>query len=434
VLGNDGLWLLAIESGFCIRKSKLTPEVFFDLLFYASSLSQNSSLEHLVSRLEKNHGIDIKKQSLDERFSEKTVNFVKSVLKRLIYAQFSDKLIAEGFLPGFNHLRIKDSTSFKVPDNLAANYSGNGGGIAGISIQYEFCLKTGKFLDLTITEASRNDQRDASETVENISENDLVLRDMGYFSQCVFWQIDEANAFFLSRLPSNVTVYDENWEEIDFGKLKDFMTKNKIDRMEKEVFIGETGLPVRLMIGLVPPEVYAERIRRKAKEEKKKGRKTQEKTKLMQNFNLYITNTDDQQLPVEKIMPLYRFRWQVELQFKNWKSLFSIHTLQKMKEDRYITMLYTRLILIVVCLQITNRVQSLITKQGGGNLSYKKALQTLKNNYTDILKVFRVDLKKAAHLLANIYRTLSKNHWRERRNKRENFIENICLFICISEL
>ena len=38
--------------------------------------------------------------------------------------------------------------------------------------------------------------------------------------------------------------------------------------MEKEVFVGEIGLPARLMIGLVPPEVYAERIRRKAMEEK----------------------------------------------------------------------------------------------------------------------------------------------------------------------
>ena len=433
-MGNDELRSLAIESGFRCRESKLTPALFFDLLFYASSLSQNSSLEHLISRLESVHGIEMKKQSLNDRFTKKAVNFVKSVLSCLIRAQFSDMLIFEGFLSDFNHVRVKDSTSFKVPDNLAANYSGNGGGLAGISIQYEFDLKTGKFFDLTITEASRNDQSDASETVENISENDLVIRDMGYFSAPVFWQIDEANAFYLSRLPSNVTVYDENREVIDFGKLKDFMTKNKINKIEKEVLIGETGLPVRLMIGLVPPAVYAERIRRKAKEEKKKGRKTQEKTKLMQNFNLFITNTDDRQLPLEKVMHLYRFRWQIELQFKNWKSLFSIHTLQQMKEDRYITMLYTRLILIVVCMQISNRVQSLLSKQGKGILSYTKTLKTLKNSYTDILSIFRSGFEKAVQLLSKIYRTLSKNHWRERRNNRENYIENICLFICISEI
>ena len=86
-MGEDALRNQAIETGFCIRKSKLSPEVFFDLLFFASSRSQNSSLEHLVSHLDSSHGIDIHKQSLDERFTEKTVRFVKSVLSRLIQAQ-----------------------------------------------------------------------------------------------------------------------------------------------------------------------------------------------------------------------------------------------------------------------------------------------------------------------------------------------------------
>jgi len=144
---------------------------------YASSHTKNSSLEHLVSHLDSSHGIDIHKQSLDERFTEKTVRFVKSVLSRLIQAQFSDMLLSGNFLSDFNHVRIKDSTTFKVPDNMKEHYSGNGGGLAGITIQYEFDLKTGKFLDFTITEASRNDQTDSGETSENICENDLVLRD-----------------------------------------------------------------------------------------------------------------------------------------------------------------------------------------------------------------------------------------------------------------
>jgi len=35
-----------------------------DLLFFASSLSHNSNLEHLVSHLESSHGIEFRKQSL----------------------------------------------------------------------------------------------------------------------------------------------------------------------------------------------------------------------------------------------------------------------------------------------------------------------------------------------------------------------------------
>ena len=436
-MGDDALRLLAKETGFSIRDSKLSPEVFFDLLFFASSLSQNSSLERLVSHLDSSHGIDIRKQSLDERFTEKTVDFVKAVLHRLMQAQFSDMLISENFLTDFNHVRIKDSTSFKVPDNLAAHYGGNGGGVAGIKIQSEFDLKTGKFLDLTMTEARRNDETDSSETVENICENDLVLRDMGYFSTSVLRKFDEKNAFYLSRLPASVSVYDENDEKIDFKKIGDSMSKGRIEIMEKQVWIGESRLPVRLAIGLVPDEVYQQRVRRKKKEEKDRGRKTKEKTMQLLHFNLFITNADAEKLPLEKIMPLYRFRWQVELQFKNWKSLFSIHTMQKMKEARYITMLYIRLILIVVNMQIINRAQGLMSKQincPDAILSYTKTLNTLRTKFSDILSILRDSIEKAVKVLLNLYNTFHKNHWRERRNKRENFIENIYLFICTSEI
>jgi hypothetical protein len=437
VLGDDALRMLAIETGFSVRASKLSPEVFFDLLFFASSLSHNSSLEHLVSHLDSVHGIDMRKQSLDERFTEKAVSFVKAVLSRLIQAQFSDMLICEDFLTNFNHVRIKDSTTFKVPDHLAAHYGGNGGGAAGITIQYEFDLKTGQFLDLSITEACRNDQTDSSETADNICENDLVLRDMGYFSISVLKKINAQNAFFLFRLPSSVSVYDENGVEIDMKKIGDFMSENGIETMEKQVWIGEAKLPVRFMIGLVPPQVYQQRVRRKRQEEKKKGRKTKEKTMQLLHFNLFITNADVEKLPLDKIMPLYRFRWQVELQFKNWKSLFSIHTMQKMKEARYITMLYTRLILIVVNLQIINRVQSLISKQTNwpdAILSYTKTLNTLRTKFFDILSILRDRLEKAVEILWKLYHTLHKNHWREKRKDRENFIENIYLFICTSEI
>jgi hypothetical protein len=140
---------LALESGFLCRKSKLSPELFFDLLFYAVSLSSNSSLEHLCGYLSSQYGIPLRKQSLDERFNERTVHFVKAVLRALPEEQFSGFLYDCDFLSAFEHVRIKDSTKFNVPSNMAKHYRGNGGNettsSSGISIQYEFDLKNGKY-------------------------------------------------------------------------------------------------------------------------------------------------------------------------------------------------------------------------------------------------------------------------------------------------
>jgi len=177
----------------------------------------------LVTCLDAKYGIDMRKQSLDERFTEKTVCFVECVLLRLINGQFSDLLYCEEFLSSFNRVRIKDSTRFNIPKNLASSYRGSGGSgdtsDAGISIQYEFDLKTGKFLDLHITGAVRNDRQDARETAENVCKNDLILRDSGYFSVPILQKIAEKGAFFLSRLKSDVSVCDEDGQEVDFEKL-----------------------------------------------------------------------------------------------------------------------------------------------------------------------------------------------------------------------
>jgi len=428
ILGSESLQVQAEATGFCVRSSKLTAAVFFDLLFYASSLSANSSLDYLVSYLENRYGIEMRKQSLDERFSEKTVDFVKSVLDRLIREQFSDMLYSEGFLSGFEHVRIKDSTKFNIPSHLASQFKGSGGSgstsDAGISIQYEFDLKTGKFLDLHLSEAIRNDQRDANETAENFCKNDLVLRDMGYFSTSVLSKIIEKEAYFLSRLPTSVSVYEANGTEIDFKKLYGWMSKNGIEKCEKSILIGSKDkVPVRFAIGLVPPQVYQQRLRSKEKEAKKKGRQIKERTKYLLRFNLFVTNVEEEKLPIEKIMPLYRFRWQVELMFKNWKSVFSIHALQKMKAERYITMLYTRLILIVVNLQLINKMQSTLNKEELHDhiLSYNKAVQTLKNRFREILHILRCRQEEAIKYLEDIYRLLSKKSLAGKTKKKRKF-------------
>lgn len=166
-------------------------------------------------------------------------------------------LFGETIFRHYAHVRIKDSTRFNLPAKLATNYRGSGGSEktsrAGVSIQYEFDLKTNEILDLTIHPAVRNDQTDARERAGDISGNDLVIRDLEYFSTEVLGKIADKKAFFLSRLQSSVNVYDRNNKETDFRQLHAFMTKNGIENLEKQVFIGKNRLPVRLIIGLVPP-------------------------------------------------------------------------------------------------------------------------------------------------------------------------------------
>lgn len=434
ILSRPELIRFAGQTGFSRRSSKLSADVFFDLLFYASSLSENCSLEYLCSYLRRQYGIQLKKQSLNEKFTERTVAFVKHVLESLIQEQFGAVLYDKGFLKEFGQVRIKDSTRFNVPANLAKTYRGSAGNAttspAGISIQFEYDLKTGKILDLTLTPSVRNDQTDAAQTKDQVCAKDLIIRDLGYFSIDVLKSI-AGEAYFLSRLSLSVDVYARDGQLLDFDKIYRGMLRKGINLCQKQVLIGKQGFAVRLIIGIVPNRVYQERIRKRKEQARKDGHVMKARTKFLCRFNLFITNADEEQLPAQKVLPLYHCRWQIELCFKNWKSIFSIHKQQKMKEERYITMLYIRLILILVNLQLVNHLQQILTEQGIKDkiLSYCKTLKTLKNMSGELLKILRCDKDIAVKIIREIYQTLTDNHWRDKRKNKWNFLDFIGLFI-----
>ena len=444
VLSRPHLHQLAVSSGFCQRSArKMNPEIFFYMLFYTLACNEQGSLSYMVSLLKSEFGVIIKKQSLYERFNEKCVLFVKSVLSELLREQF-DKLYSDEMLPDFTRIRIKDSTKFMVPSTLEGNYGSCGGDVksrskASISIQYEYDLKSGEITCLEITSGDRNDRTDAGETACDVEKGDLIIRDLGYYSTPVLQEFISKEAFFLSRLDSSTNVYDERGKLVSFKDNYKSMKKAGINEKEMMVYVGkQTRVPVRLFLQIVPEAVYEQRIREKTKKSKGQGRsQLKDETKIRSWFHLFITNADESCLPKEKIIPLYRLRWQIELQFKVWKSVFKIETMYKMKEHRYIISLYVKLILIVINLQITYSVQQMLdcSRKGKGKdkikiISLNKAMKTLKTLFDKIFSLLRGTRRKAEKTAQYIQNRLQENHWLESKNKKLCLPEILTLFIC----
>jgi hypothetical protein len=396
----------------------------------------------MCSLLESRYGIDINKQSLDERFNDRCVSFVKSVLCEVLESKLPNVYSPELFT-GFHEVRIKDSTKFNVPETLLSDYRGSGGNSgtskAGISIQYEYDLKSGRIVDLTLTPAVRNDQKDALETVGNVSASDLVIRDMGYFSTAVLAAISQKGAFFLSRLPASVSVYSVQKEQLSFNKLYRQMRQRGINEMELPVFVGENRqIPLRLVVRMVPDEIYEQRLREKEKANRRKGKgAVSDETRIRLRFNLFITNARENDLPLSNVFSLYRVRWQIELMFKVWKSVFKIDRMQRMKQARYISLLYAKLLLIVINLQITFHLQASFSRQMTAGklpvLSLNKSLKTLCSLFDKLFEILRSSHRKAMAAVREIRERLSKNHWLEEKKNKLSFPEIIQLFICKSE-
>jgi IS4 transposase len=437
VFNEKELQKKAVASGFYKRKCGFTPAMFFDILLYCASLTEVHSLSQVSTTVKTMHGLKIAKQSIDGRFNEGAVAFVKEMLKELLERQLS-KVFCADFLSQFNHVRIKDSTRFTVPDKLKEHFKGSGGGKgtsnACVCIQYEYDARSGKVLDLNVTNGTRNDATDASETKTKIDIGDLVLRDLGYFNLSVLTGFVGQGGSFISRLNTSILVFEPDAEEeINFKELYGQMHRQQQARCDKQVLVGKGKMEqIRLIVEIVPEQVYQERIRKVNKFNKEKGWTTSEEYKARCRFNMFITNVPKEELSIEEAMLIYRLRWQVELMFKNWKSVCKIDKIQPMKYERFACLLFAKLILIMLNIQIVCNMQVHYFKKRRLILSENKCFKTLRESFGILRGIWIEKKTRSEKKLKSLVVQFSSNHWKEKRKNKVNFIEIVELFICSS--
>jgi hypothetical protein len=438
VFSEEELQKKAAACGFYKRKCDFTPAMFFDILLYCASQTEAYSLSQVSTKVKTQHRVKITKQSIDGRFTEGAVAFVKEILKELLERQLS-KVFCFDFLSQFNHVRIKDSTRFIVPDKLREHFKGSGGSKgtsqAGVSIQYEYDARSGKILDLNVTAGARNDATDASETKTKINKGDLVIRDLGYFNLSVLTGFADQGASFISRLNTSILVYElDSTEKIGFKELYDQMCQKKQTRCDRQVLVGKGKLEqLRLIVEIVPEQVYEERIRKVNKQNKEKGWTTSEEYKARCRFNMFITNVLNEEFSIEEAMLIYRLRWQVELMFKNWKSVCKINKIQPMKYERFACLLFAKLILIMLNTQIICNLQVYYFKKRRLILSDNKCFKTLRESFSMLRGIWKEQRKRSEKKLKDLASQFSSNHWKEKRKNKISLIEIIELFICKSK-
>jgi hypothetical protein len=408
--------------------------MFFDSLLYDATSEGTKSYNQMAIEVKSTHGLDISGQGIDQRFNEGAQKYIQGLIGEQLSSQVSQS-IDTGWTKHFNRVIIKDSTKFDLPKTLWEKLPGFGGcaSKAGVCIQYEFNVKSGEVNDISIHPAKRPDNKDAMQTIDLVRPGDLTIRDLGYFVVDYFRRIEKARAFFLSRLNTKILVYQKKegkLQELDFAKVYQMMMDGNIQRLDQKVYIGEKEkFPVRLIIELVPEEVVATRLQRVDKYNKKKGRQTGEECKKRARFNLFITNITEDMLDVEAIVKIYRIRWQIELIFKTWKSVFGLDNIGHMKYERLMCILNTRLLLILINWEMFMIERFYQHKQTGKLLSIHKCLQTLKDNSSKLRNILTNGCKGLAKWFRWVVEILSSKHWLERKKNKLGFEEILCLTI-----
>ena len=122
----------------------------------------------------------------------------------------------------FNRVIDEDSTVTPLHPSLAKVFPGarnQHGQCAAIRQRWAYDYLSGQTLDALPGLWSENDPSAAFDLLPLLEENDLVLRDMGYFNLEALNRIDRRKAFYITRLPEGTVIADEQGERIALARL-----------------------------------------------------------------------------------------------------------------------------------------------------------------------------------------------------------------------
>jgi IS4 transposase len=115
-------------------------------------------------------------------------------------------------------------------------------------------------------------------------------------------------------------------------------------------------LILRLVIRRKDPEQAEAERKRLLKDAKKRGKQPDPRSLEAAKYILLLTSLPADTFPPADILALYRFRWQIEIAFKRFKSLAGLDQLPAKKPELARAWIYARLIVAIIAEQIAGQV------------------------------------------------------------------------------
>ena len=352
--------------------------------FFQMQDRKENSLESWSFHIGLENQTTVSKQALDNRLSPVAVQMVKTIFEFALNLKLSKEIEQEKteqnkrLFSKFNHILIQDSTMQKLPSRLADIFKSShshGKKAATLRLQaiYNFTLE--QWVDFDLGGFTDNDQSKAEMIAKVAQPNDLILRDLGYFTLDSLEELI-AKQFVITAWDKQSHMYDpQSNQRIDLLEL--FKGKTQIDQA---VLLGKKKqLPMRLVAKKLPKSIADKRISEAKKDRHSKTKHSKEYYKLLQ-WEIYLTNVEVDTLSIDEVAKLYGLRWYIEIFFKAWKSFAAFKTIlskQQMTKERTLISIYLMLIRFVYyMLDFYQYIQLRITSNSNKQISILKFFKT----------------------------------------------------------
>jgi hypothetical protein len=342
---------LADQTGWRQRASKIDPFEFF----LAAVLGQLSALRQTLTSQAQTLTEPVTRQAIDQRYNVRTVEFFKAAFARVM-AQTLDwspaQPQAEALRASFAALYLLDSTSFDCPEALQDLFPacGGAGSAANAKLLLRYELITGRLEPLQLLAGKRSDQGQSLAVAQRLQANQLQLQDKGFYDAKAWQAAEQQGAFLLMPLPHSVTLWrgpapGQPEELLDLAKRLAASQENRVEW--SGLLAGRPGHRAGLLrlVAFRLSRKSADRQRRGLREGMRKQGRTPSATALqLAGWLLLLTNAPAEKLPAAMLSYVYRLRWQVELIFRQVKSVLRLDQTESANPHRVQAEIWARLI------------------------------------------------------------------------------------------
>ena len=316
---------LARATAFCRRRSKLDAATFTQALVLGW-LAEPTSTLHQLSQRAAGAGVAISPQGLDQRFTPAAVELLRGVAEAALREVMAGAPVERSLLARFPAVVVLDATTIRLPDDLATEWPGCGGGRRDGSATpgMAAALKLSVTLDLVrgslAVDLGPGKAQDKASPLQHAPPPPGAVRiaDLGYWSLDALAETAAQGASFLSRLSLTTNVYDAAGRRLD---LVPWLADQSRRRLDVPVRLGAAArLPARLLAVRVPARVAAARRAGVRADARKAGTPPSARALALAGWTLLVTNAPPDLLSIPEALVLARARWQIELLFKLWKT------------------------------------------------------------------------------------------------------------------
>lgn len=368
----------------------------------------------------------ISREALHQRFTAPAAAFLAQCLQAVLRQKLQTAAVRSELLRPFARVLLVDSSSWDVREKLRAVLPGSGGRAskANYKIQMAYEYKQGELVFLEDTAGTVPDNRYTDHLPALLKKDDLLLIDQGYFKLNTFNAIMAKGAFFLTRFLLGTTLQDaRTMAPIDLGRV---LSHCRGYAHEMPVLMGQGTKQTpccRLVCLRVSDQVAGERRRRLKRQARKKGRAVSTRHLALCDWTLLITNVPEPWLPLDMVRALYTLRWQIELLFKQLKSILRVHQSNTGNAHRLRCELYGKLIAAVVVHRLHAVANSALWNAARREISIDKLYKRLQERAFTLTQLFISSWAQAIGYLSRALDTLLTHCRKHRQRSRMTTLE-----------